>query len=50
MTNISITNNSVAKALGGLPENKLHSSNLRADALQMAIKDYEKKGLEDSSG
>ncbi|MDY6862365.1 MAG: Fe-S cluster assembly scaffold protein NifU [Thermodesulfobacteriota bacterium] len=36
-----ITNNSVAKALDGLPKNKLHCSNLGADALQMAIKDYE---------
>lgn len=38
-----ITKNSVAEALGGLPKNKLHCSNLGADALQMAIKDYENK-------
>jgi len=36
-----ITNKSVALALDGLPQNKLHCSNLGADALQMAIKDYE---------
>jgi len=36
-----ITKKSVAEALGGLPKNKLHCSNLGADALQMAIKDYE---------
>ena len=36
-----ITNKDVAKALDGLPKNKLHCSNLGADALHMAIKDYE---------
>ncbi|MFA4917171.1 MAG: Fe-S cluster assembly scaffold protein NifU [Syntrophales bacterium] len=36
-----ITNKSVAEALEGLPQNKLHCSNLGADALQLAIKDYE---------
>jgi len=36
-----ITNKDVAKALEGLPKNKLHCSNLGADALQLAIKDYE---------
>jgi len=36
-----ITNKEVAEALEGLPKNKLHCSNLGADALQMAIKDYE---------
>ena len=36
-----ITNKDVATALEGLPKNKLHCSNLGADALQMAIKDYE---------
>ena len=38
-----ITNKDVAKALDGLPKNKLHCSNLGADALQAAIKDYERK-------
>jgi nitrogen fixation NifU-like protein len=36
-----ITNKSVAEALAGLPKNKLHCSNLGADALHLAIKDYE---------
>ncbi|MBU2497727.1 MAG: Fe-S cluster assembly scaffold protein NifU [Proteobacteria bacterium] len=36
-----ITNKDVASALEGLPKNKLHCSNLGADALHMAIKDYE---------
>jgi nitrogen fixation NifU-like protein len=37
----AITNKDVAKALEGLPKNKLHCSNLGADALHLAIKDYE---------
>ena len=36
-----ISNKDVAKALEGLPKNKLHCSNLGADALHMAVKDYE---------
>ena len=36
-----ITNKDVANALEGLPKNKLHCSNLGADALQLALKDYE---------
>jgi len=36
-----ISNKDVAEALGGLPKNKLHCSNLGADALHSAIKDYE---------
>src|SRR5512137_2305264 len=36
-----ITNQDVAEALEGLPKNKLHCSNLGADALHLAIKDYE---------
>ncbi|MDY7035284.1 MAG: Fe-S cluster assembly scaffold protein NifU [Thermodesulfobacteriota bacterium] len=36
-----ITNKDVAEALDGLPKNKLHCSNLGADALQAAIRDYE---------
>ena len=38
-----ITNKDVAKALDGLPKNKLHCSNLGADALQMAIRNYEER-------
>ncbi len=36
-----ISNKDVAKALEGLPKNKLHCSNLGADALHQAIQDYE---------
>jgi len=38
-----ITNKMVAEALQGLPKQKLHCSNLGADALQKAIKDYRAK-------
>jgi nitrogen fixation NifU-like protein len=38
-----ISNKDVAEALEGLPKNKLHCSNLGADALHIAIKDYESK-------
>ncbi len=38
-----ITNSSVAEELGGLPKNKLHCSNLGADALHEAIANYEQK-------
>ena len=40
---LKITNKDVAKELGGLPKNKLHCSNLGADALHAAIEDYKKK-------
>ena len=35
-----ISNKAVAEALGGLPPNKMHCSNLAADALHLAIEDY----------
>ncbi len=38
-----ITNKMVAEALEGLPKQKLHCSNLGADALQKAIQDYRNK-------
>lgn len=38
-----ITKAEVAKELGGLPPNKMHCSNLGAEALVKAIEDYEKK-------
>ena len=38
-----ITNKDVAKALEGLPKNKLHCSNLGAQALHKAIEDYREK-------
>jgi nitrogen fixation NifU-like protein len=40
---MQITNKQVAEELGGLPGNKLHCSNLGADALHQAIEDYLKK-------
>lgn len=42
---LEISNKAVAEALGGLPPVKMHCSNLAADALHEAIKDYiAKKG------
>ncbi len=42
---LKISNQAVAEALGGLPPAKMHCSNLAADALHEAIKDYiNKKG------
>lgn len=42
---LEISNQAVAEALGGLPPAKMHCSNLAADALHEAIKDYiDKKG------
>jgi nitrogen fixation NifU-like protein len=38
---MKITNADVAKELGGLPPNKLHCSNLGADALHKAIENYQ---------
>ena len=35
-----ISNKAVAEALGGMPPNKMHCSNLAADALHLAIQDY----------
>lgn len=37
---LDISNKAVAEALGGLPPAKMHCSNLAADALHEAIKDY----------
>jgi len=37
---MQITNADVAQELGGLPPNKLHCSNLGADALHRAIENY----------
>ena len=38
-----VTNKAVAEALDGLPPLKMHCSNLAADALRSAIKDYREK-------
>lgn len=40
---MKITNKMVATELGGLPKNKLHCSNLGADALHKAIENYRKR-------
>jgi len=40
---LKITRDDVANELGGLPAIKLHCSNLAADALREAIKDYRSK-------
>jgi len=40
---LEITRDKVAEALDGLPPVKMHCSNLAADALHDAIKDYRKK-------
>lgn len=40
---MAITNEKVAEELGGLPTNKMHCSNLGADALHRAIEDYRAK-------
>lgn len=40
---LKITNKNVAEELGGLPKNKLHCSNLGADALHKAIENYKER-------
>jgi len=40
---MDITNMDVAKELGGLPNIKMHCSKLAADALRLAINDYQKR-------
>ncbi|MDO9574278.1 MAG: Fe-S cluster assembly scaffold protein NifU [Candidatus Contubernalis sp.] len=40
---LKITDIEVADNLGGLPPQKLHCSNLAADALKAAIKDYQSR-------
>jgi nitrogen fixation NifU-like protein len=40
---MKITRDDIAENLGGLPSIKMHCSNLAADALHEAIKDYQKK-------
>ena len=40
---LSVSNKAVAEALGGLPPQKMHCSNLAADGVHEAIKDYRSK-------
>ncbi len=46
---LEITRQTVADELDGLPKQKMHCSNLAADALHKAIEDYRKKRAEGSS-
>ena len=47
---LKLTRNDVADELDGLPPVKMHCSNLAADALHAAIKDYKKKKGETKDG
>ncbi len=49
---LELSNKAVAEALGGLPPVKMHCSNLAADALHLAIKDYLERnaGAADGAG
>lgn len=40
---VSLSNKAVADALGGLPAQKMHCSNLAADAVRAAVEDYRTK-------
>lgn len=42
---LKISKEAVAEALGGLPPQKMHCSNLGADALRKAIEDYRSRHL-----
>jgi nitrogen fixation NifU-like protein len=42
-----LTRAQIAEQLGGLPSNKMHCSNLAADALRAAIRDYYQKHPEE---
>lgn len=44
---LKISNDAVAEALDGLPPVKMHCSNLAADAVHAAIKDYMEKHPQD---
>ena len=46
---LKISRDDVAGQLGGLPKNKMHCSNLGADALHKAIEDYRSKNKEKES-
>jgi len=46
---LRITRQDVADELDGLPKQKMHCSNLAADALHKAIEDYRKKQAEGST-
>ena len=43
---LKLTEEDIAEALGGMPENKMHCSNLGAKALRNAINDYFEKNTD----
>jgi nitrogen fixation NifU-like protein len=43
---VKLSNKAVAEALGGLPAQKMHCSNLAADAVKAAVEDYRSKNKE----
>ncbi len=47
---MQISKEKVAEALGGLPPQKMHCSNLGADALRKAIEDYRSKKKNNPKG
>jgi len=47
---MEITNEKVAEELGGLPKNKMHCSNLGADALHAALDNYKARTAGTASG
>lgn len=47
---LNITRNDVADKLDGLPSIKMHCSNLAADALHEAVKDYRKRQEKHQNG
>lgn len=47
---VQLSNKAVAEALGGLPAQKMHCSNLAADAVRAAIEDYRSRQKEGGQG
>lgn len=46
----ALTRDNVADALGGLPEKKMHCSNIASDAIRAAIEDYRTRQTGTSNG
>lgn len=47
---MAITNEKVAEELGGLPKNKMHCSNLGADALHAALENFKARASGETAG